>query len=296
MAEQQRSPSQAVARAAEPVALAHEAATAGTAGLHLRAVDVGYAGRSVLRGLTLRTPLTPGTVLGVLGPNGVGKSTLLRSLARLQAAQGQALLYGAPGGPALDLLHGPRARHQAEVAYLPQSLPQPSSLRVLEALEVALQAACPELTRPQREQRVHAVLLRLQLRPLALRPLRELSGGQRQMLGLGQVLLRQAALLLLDEPTSALDLRWQLLALQAVREEAQQRGAIACVALHDLALAGRHCQRLLLLGPGGVVAEGPPAEVLRPEHLQRAYGVQARVEFSSRGEPCVLVDAAGAPA
>ncbi len=253
--------------------------------LRLDALQVGYPGRPVLHNLTLQA-LPGGTVLGVLGPNGVGKSTLLRILARLLPADGQAHLG------ALDLLHSPRALHQAQVAYLPQSLPQPSSLRVLEALDVALQAACPHLLRAQREQRVHEVLLRLQLRPLALRPLRELSGGQRQMLGLGQVLLRRAGLLLLDEPTSALDLRWQLLALQTVREEAQQRGAIACVALHDLALAGRHCQHLLLLGPQGIVAQGTPAQVLQPEALRQAYGVRARVEFSSQGEPCVLVDAA----
>ncbi|AGK47238.1 ABC transporter family protein [Burkholderia thailandensis MSMB121] len=89
-----------------------------------------------------------------------------------------------------------------------------------------------------------------------MKPLDSLSGGQRQMVGLAQVLVRHTPLLLLDEPTSALDLRWQLLALEAMRDAASRRAAIVVVAMHDLNLASRFCDRMVLLGPDGVLAGG----------------------------------------
>ena len=132
----------------------------------------------------------------------------------------------------------------------------------------------------------------LGLQALALRRLDELSGGQRQMVGLAQVIVRAPRLLLLDEPTSALDLRWQLQVLQAVRAMVQQQGAIGLVAVHDLNLALRFCQHVLVLGGGRVLAAGDPAQVLTPALLQQAYGVQARVERCSQGNLLVLADAA----
>jgi iron complex transport system ATP-binding protein len=182
------------------------------------------------------------------------------------------------------------------VAYLPQVLPQPSSLRVYEALYGAQRATCPGLNAEEREQRLQAVLERRQLHALALQRMDRLSGGQCQMVGLAQVLVRQTPLPLLDEPTSALDLRWQVLALETVRQAARERGAVVCVALHDLNLAARLCDRLVLLGREGVLAEGAPGEVLQPALLRQAYAVEARVEFTAR-QDCVVVErAASTPA
>ncbi|AJY41588.1 ABC transporter family protein [Burkholderia humptydooensis] len=100
-----------------------------------------------------------------------------------------------------------------------------------------------------------------------MKPLDSLSGSQRQMVGLAQVLVRNTPLLLLDEPTSALDLRWQLLALEAMRDAASRRAAIIVVAMHDLNLASRFCDRMVLLGPDGVLADGLPSEVLEPTRV-----------------------------
>ncbi|WP_423371037.1 ABC transporter ATP-binding protein [Burkholderia sp. LMG 32019] len=253
--------------------------------LYLDALRVRYGTRAVFDGLSL-TPVEPGTMVGLLGPNGVGKSTLLRALARLATATGRAGFGG------FDLLRGPRREHMRQVGYLPQTLPQPSSLLVYEAVRSALRATCGGLSDAARDQRLQQVFTRLRLHMLAMSPLDRLSGGQRQMVGLAQVLVRDTPLLLLDEPTSALDLRWQLLALEAVSNAARQRGAIVLVAMHDLNLASRFCDRLVLLGSDGLVAAGAPADVLTPSNLRHAYRVDARVERTTSGDYVALAERA----
>jgi iron complex transport system ATP-binding protein len=263
----------------------HEAAPMSSAILRINALDVAYGSRHVLSQLRL-AEVQPGSVVGVLGPNGVGKSTLLRAIARLVPAHGEVRLG------TLDLLACRRLEHLRHVAYLPQTLPQGSSLRVLEVIVGALRATCPNLAAGERDERLQSVLDGLHLMPLALRRLDQLSGGQRQMVGLAQVLVRRAPLMLLDEPTSALDLRWQMHTLRALREAARERGAVVCLAMHDLNLAARSCDRLVLLGAGGLLADGTPVEVLRPELLREAFQVDARIERVGGQAPIVLVDRA----
>ncbi|WP_257127355.1 ABC transporter ATP-binding protein [Burkholderia sp. ABCPW 11] len=184
--------------------------------LHLDALRVCYGARAVLDGLSL-APVEPSTMVGLLGPNGVGKSTQLRALARVATATGRADFGG------FDLLRGPRRDHMRQVGYLPQVIPQSSSLLAYEAVHSALRATCGGLSDTACDQRLQQVFTRLWLHTLAMSPLDRLSGGQRQMVGLAQVLVRNTPLLLLDEPTSALDLWWQLLALEAVSDAASQR-------------------------------------------------------------------------
>ena len=256
-----------------------------TTGLTLEQLTAGYPGRAVLQGVDL--PCVPaGTLVAVVGPNAVGKSTLLKAVAGLRPAQGRVLLEGTD----LAML-APRERLRL-VGYLPQALPQSTSLVAYETWQSALRASRSEWSTAQREAAIESVVAALGLQALALRRLDELSGGQRQMVGLAQVIVRAPRLLLLDEPTSALDLRWQLQVLQAVRAMVQQQGAIGLVAVHDLNLALRFCQHVLVLGGGTVLAAGEPALVLTPALLQRAYGVEARVERCSKGNLLVLADAA----
>ncbi|MBO6852024.1 MAG: ABC transporter ATP-binding protein, partial [Marinobacter sp.] len=142
---------------------------------------------------------------------------------------------------------------------------------------------------------IETVFATLGIRDLALRSLAEMSGGQRQMVVLAQVLVRQPGLMLLDEPTSALDLHWQLNVLNAVHAATWQRGAIALVASHDLNLALRFCDQVLVLSPGGHACLGRPQDTLTPALLARTYGIEARIERCSRGHPIVLADRPLAP-
>lgn len=253
-------------------------------GLSLAGFSTGYGRRLVLDGIDL-APVAPGSLVAVLGANGAGKSTLLKALAGLRGAHGRAVLDGA------DLLALPVGRRARQVGYLPQSIPQASSLIAYEAVLSALRATDPLLPRVEAEGRIEEAFDALEVKPLALSKLGELSGGQRQMIGLAQVIVRRPRLMLLDEPTSALDLRWQLAVLQTVRALAAGQGAVGLVAIHDINLALRFCDRVLVLGGGRVLADGG-AEALTPEVLRRAYGIEGRVEACSQGHPLVVADRA----
>ena len=191
-----------------------------------------------------------------------------------------------------SLADWPQRERMKNIAYLPQTLPQTSTLVAYELIQSACRAGAEALDGTALNARVEQVFERLGIRHLALRKMREMSGGQRQMIGLAQILVRRPKLLLLDEPTSALDLHWQLNVLQAVREETRNYRAIAFVASHDLNLALRFCDQLLILADGGVLAMGAPGEVLTPDYLRSAYGIEGRVESCSRGYPIVLADRA----
>ncbi len=257
-------------------------------GLELQGLTVAYGSRKVLDGLTLPV-IAPGAMVALVGPNAVGKSTLLRAVAGLVASRGTVRLDGE------DLAALPPVARLRRVGYLPQALPQPSSLVAYEAVLAALRASGAALPAEGIEPAVEAVFETLGLQPLALRRLDELSGGQRRMVGLAQVLVREPPLLLLDEPTSALDLRWQLRVLQGVRARLDAARGIALVAVHDLNLALRFCDLVIVLGPSGLIGCGAPAELLTPEVIASAYGVRARVERCSLGHPLVLVDDALPP-
>jgi len=260
------------------------ATTLDTLTLRPEGLSAGYGTRRVIQDLTL-PPLRGGTVTALVGPNAAGKTTLLRALAGLLPARGRVFL----GGTDLMALDG--AAHAAKVGYMPQALPQQVALTVFEATLSAVRAS-PSAQSDGRaaQDRVMETLAALGIETLAFRSLDRLSGGQRQLASLAQSVVRDPAVLLLDEPTSALDLNYQFRVMNLVRAIVRDRGIIAVVVLHDIALACRWCDRVVVLAEGRVVADGPPATAVTPDTLGQVYGVRARVEACSRGAVQVMVD------
>ncbi|PZO65021.1 MAG: iron ABC transporter [Paracoccus denitrificans] len=252
----------------------------GTVGLTVRDVAVRYGSRPVLSGLML-PPLRPGELTVLAGPNAAGKSTLLRAIAHLTAYRGEIALDGQ------DLGRMGAAERAKIVGFMPQNLPSASSLSVLESVITALRATGTPGS--QADLRAMAVLERLDIAPLAMRPLDQLSGGQRQMVSLAQAIVRDPRLLLLDEPTSALDLARQMRLLSELRRLAQE-GRVVVAVLHDLGLAAQWADRIVVLHDGGMHSSGTPSEVVTPAMLAQVYGVHARVEGCSKGRLMVLVD------
>lgn len=248
-------------------------------------LSAGYRKRPVLQALNL-APIKPGEVTALVGPNAAGKSTLLRSLAGLVPSTGTVRL----GNVDLNTLGlAGRAQH---VAYMPQTLPQNAELSVLEGVIGALKASPLsnlDDSGPQARHRAVDVLEKLGILDLAMEGIGRLSGGQRQLAGLAQAVARAPRLLLLDEPTSALDLRHQLDVMTVVQALARE-GRIVVIVLHDLTLAAKWADHLVVLHHGSVAAEGPPETALSNLILSSVYEVEARVERCSRGHLHVMVD------
>jgi len=238
----------------------------------IKEISVAYDGRTILDRIGMG--LEQGTFTALVGPNGTGKSTLLKSIAGLIPAKGQAALAG-------------RVLNQNEklktVAYMPQDTGAQSSLTVLEVVLLGrLQSLGMRIGDDIRAQAI-AALGRFHLEALQDRPIGAISGGQRQLVFLAQSLFRAPKVLLLDEPTAALDLRHQLIVLDRIRATCADSGMIAMAAMHDLSLAARFADRIVFLNGGVICADGAPDKVLNPEILQQVYGVEAEVQQGQSG-------------
>ncbi|AZL72204.1 ABC transporter ATP-binding protein [Pseudomonas oryziphila] len=244
-------------------------------------LSVAYGARQVLHQVSL-PELPAGSLVALVGPNGAGKSTLLRALAGLEPMQGSLTL---DGDQVTRLGVAERSRR---LAYMPQQLPPGIALGVLESIIVGLRVGGADNPLGT----AFEALRRLGIEHLAEQPLASLSGGQRQLVALAQLLARNPRVLLLDEPTSALDLHYQLRVMDAVRERVVAHRLLAVAVLHDINLAASHADWLVVLSAGRVVACGTPEQVLVPGLLAEVYGVEARVERCSRGRLQVLVDRA----
>lgn len=210
-------------------------------GLTINALCAGYGKRRIIEHLSIST-LPRGEVTVLLGPNGCGKSTLLRALAGLNRASGEAWLNEE------NLLSLPFARRAEKVVFLPQSLPQGVHLQVLESVVVAQRASGAG----QNQAQAIALLEELGIAHLAMNYLDSLSGGQKQLVGLAQSLIRRPALLLLDEPLSALDLNYQFHVMDVVSRETRRRNMVTLVVLHDINIALRHAAQVIMLKEGNL--------------------------------------------
>ncbi len=240
--------------------------------------------KAVLTDITLE--LKPGEVLGVLGPNGAGKSTLLGALCgELKADHGSVWLNELESSQCTGVQRAQR------LAVLPQVSTLDFAFRVEEV--VGMGRLPYQTGRVRDDEIVTAALQAADAGHLSGRSYLALSGGERQRVHLARVLAQlwpgQAGqTLLLDEPTSMLDPLHQHTTLQAVREFAN-RGAAVLVILHDLNLAARYCDRLLLLEGGRQVALDTPEQVLRPEPLKAVFGLEVLVQpHPERGHPLII--------
>lgn len=239
----------------------------------LRAVELRYApaGVEILRGTSLA--VRAGELLGLVGPNGAGKSTLLRAISGLVPADGAVWLDGR------DLAGLDAAGVARIVARVPQGHNSDAGF-VVE--EMVLAGRAPYLGRfqwegPADHQIADGAMRDTDTVHLRERPVAELSGGERQRVLLARALAQQPTVLLLDEPTANLDLAHQVQVMVLVREMVD-RGLAAVAAIHDLELASRFCDRLVLVDGGSIVADGTPGEVLTPERLANVFHVRALVE------------------
>jgi iron complex transport system ATP-binding protein len=221
-------------------------------------------GRGVLSEVDLS--ILPGEVVALTGPNGAGKTSVIRAMTGvLPLSGGEARLEGRPLAA-----FGPRER-AARLAWLPQDR------RIawnMPAVEVAALGA-PFLSGAAARDRALAALMEIDAGRLAARGVAEMSGGERARVLFARFLATEAPILLADEPAAGLDPDAQLLVMDVLRRRAEA-GAAVLVSLHDLSLAARHADRVVVMDGGRIAADGAPREALAPEVMRAVFGVGAR--------------------
>jgi iron complex transport system ATP-binding protein len=238
--------------------------------LRFERISARVGGHTLLEGIDFEA--RPGEVVGLVGRNGVGKTTLLRiASATLAPASGQVLLGDLP------VSEMPRRELARRIALVPQDLHVPFPFRVG---ELVLMGRAPHqsligLESEHDVELARAALSRLGIEHLSDRDITTLSGGERQMVLFARALVQDPGVLLLDEPTAFLDLKHRVDVLREVRAFVEM-GRSAIVVSHDLSLAARACDRVVLLGEGGVVADGAPESVLTPQNLRIAFEIEAQ--------------------
>lgn len=247
--------------------------------LEVKDLAFGYNSTPVLQQINLK--IMPGKVTAVIGPNAVGKSTLLKCLAGIRKPQGAVLLDGQ------DVRTISEKEMNRQVGYLTQENPTRAVLSVFEAVLLGRMHSLSWKVRQEELARVWATIEEIGIVDLAARYLNELSGGQKRMVAIAQTLVREPRVLLLDEPTSNLDLQHQLEVLELIRDLTRRKGISTLVTLHDLNMVARYTDELIILREGRIYAAGRPAEVLTEENIESAYGVKARVVLDEDGIPVI---------
>ena len=243
--------------------------------LKVKGVEFGYNSTPVLEGISM--DLDRSEIVGIVGPNGAGKSTLIRCIDRILTPRGGSILLDGN-----DVSKMTRMEIAKRMGYVPQT-----TTRVFPAtvFDTVLMGRRPHLGWKSSDDDVDAVLEVLELMGImefAMRDFNEISGGQQQNVLIARALAQEADILLLDEPTSNLDIRHQLEVMDIMKGIVKKKGISAIVAIHDLNLASRYTDRLLLMNGGRIFAAGNPESVLTVENIRQAYGVEALVKSDGK--------------
>ena len=258
---------------------------ASEAALDLRDVHAAYGSTEVLHGVDVSA--RAGEVVGLVGPNGCGKTTIVRVASRTLPPTSGSVRVGSRDPYAMSGREAARM-----VGVVPQDVLPAFEISVL---EFVLMGRAPYLSRwgsgSERDWKtVREAMEAVAVQHLADRSMSELSGGERRRVMLAQALSQEAPVLLLDEPTTHLDIRHVIELHQLMRELADARGTAVLAVLHDLTLAAAACDRLVVMAGGSIVAEGRPEQVVTVELIRSVYGVEADVVTSpATGRPTVSV-------
>lgn len=220
-------------------------------------------------------------ILSLVGPNGSGKTTLIKCIDRILKPRGSILLDG------LELERMCRQEVARQIGYVPQSSSTPLSTTVFDTVLMGRRPHIGWRVTDCDLDKVAEVLERLHLEDLALRDFSQLSGGQKQKVLIARALAQEPAVLLLDEPTSNLDMLHQLEVMETVSCLVKEKKISAVMAIHDLNLASRFSDKLVMLKDGKVYDAGEPQALLSEANISRVYGIKALV-MNALGRPYIV--------
>jgi iron complex transport system ATP-binding protein len=251
-----------------------------SASLKLENISFDFKDKKVLRSVSLEAKA--GTVMAIIGPNAAGKSTLLRCIMGILHPLGTIVFDERPASEFTRLEWARR------VGYLPQERDAETLLSVFEAVLFGRIRPHTLKVPPEDLNATWKILEVMNLGEIATRRLQHLSGGQRKLVSLAQVLVREPRILLLDEPTANLDLRNQLEIAELIREQTKQRGTATILTLHDLNVAARFADRITVLKDGQIYRLGTPQEVFTEQLMEDVYDVHVELLQDSYATPVIV--------
>lgn len=213
-----------------------------------------------------------GEVFGVLGPNGTGKTTIIKCINRILKPDAGEIRFDRRS------IRTMRQRDIAKImAYVPQYMISFFNLTVVEAVMMGRLPYAGRRYSAEDERIAFEVIEKMNLEPFAFRSIREMSGGERQRVFIARAMAQQPQVIILDEPTSSLDVHNQLFILNTIAQLSRREGITIIMTIHDLNLASLFCDTVLMLRDGHVFAMGPAQEVLTEENIHVMYRVRTRI-------------------
>lgn len=251
--------------------------------IEVKSLSAGFHGVDVIHDITFS--IDSPSVTGIIGPNGSGKSTLLKALAGVHDFTGEALYDGHP------LASLPRRKRVKRLSYVAQHSGPAVPLKVREVVELGRTAGRGPFATPTTEDEAIVVkaLTHTDLTDLSERRLSELSGGQVQRAMVARAMAQRATHMLLDEPTNHLDPRHQYKLMEILRHLGDEHRTAIVLALHNLELAARYCDRLIVLQTGSVIADGTPDDILTPRLLEQVFGVRGELTTTHHDESVLAI-------
>jgi iron complex transport system ATP-binding protein len=239
--------------------------------LAAQALSAGYSADQVIQNLDLE--ISQGSVTAIIGPNGAGKTSLLKALARkIPAASGAVLLDG------ISITSLTKAEINQSIGFL-AAIPAARNQESVFDLVARSAMAARQISRvsPRLKEEIETLLERTSLTGVSDKKVGELSSGYRQCAVIAAALVKNPAVLLLDEPTNSLDYSHQLQVMNLLSSLKRERGMTVVAVIHDLNLAARFADHIVILKDGSIVAQGTPHEVITPNNLADAFRILARV-------------------
>lgn len=234
-------------------------------------VSVNFKNKEVLKNIT--ATFNEGEITSIIGPNGTGKTTFIKSISNMINYKGNIFMNGNPK----------EKLPMDKVGYVPQMSSSNSNLTVFEMVLLGHMKDLGWKVSKEKLEETNTILKKINLSHLSYSKFSSLSGGEKQLVIMAQALVSKPKILLLDEPTSALDIRHQLQVLDLAKEYTKENKAITIVVIHDLALSTRYSDKIILFNKGYVAKEGSPEEVLKPSLLKDVYKVEVEVCCTKNG-------------
>ncbi|MBQ8178820.1 MAG: ABC transporter ATP-binding protein [Candidatus Methanomethylophilaceae archaeon] len=249
--------------------------------IDIEGVEFGYSANPVLKNINLS--VNGPQLLSIIGPNGVGKSTLIHCINKiLSPTKGVVYIDGQ------DVASTTLKELAKKVGYVPYASSDAFPLSVVDTVLMGRHPHSNWKSLDHDLDVVYETLRLINIEHLAMRSFDELSAGQHQKVMLARGLVQEPKVLLLDEPTSNLDIKHQMEVTRIMRDLSQEKGILVIMISHDLNIAAKYSDHMIMLYDGGVYAAGTPEEVLTAENIKTVYGVESDV-IMSHGRPHIIM-------